>query len=754
MDVTVIIPLYNAEKYIYETLDSVVNQSFKGSIEVIIINDGSTDNSVEYVKKYILNNSMKNINFRLLDDGKNLGPGTRRNQGINLATGKAIQFLDSDDFLMANTLELAYNELFQYEVNSFVHYDWAFYEDDSKKTVYSSPEPYDKFSVLREKGCEFLLRSGSYFTVHSLYKTSFLKNNQIYYGEGYIYEDFEFFVKRSLRAQRVPRISNILYKVRVHGNSITKTNSDTMEHYVSFKKAISASYDLFSDGYRNVETPYHFTRYVIGRSLIYAEKRIPNKRNIRKKFLKEVLEIVYNYNKKMYIPYGLSAYNNLIFNSNLIPNGDVKRLLKIHKMYKKGKINYFNSRSKKHQNKIKNREYKIKTLKNKLDNNYYTQPLIYNTRRAVHKYRRNKKIRYIRNIENQNIKNIILMIGFDYRYTGNSRYLFEFLKDKYSGESLKFVTDDMRVPSEHRITPRSQEFWEILGTCKILIAESWIPKAFKKREGQTWIQLWHGTPFKKLLFDSHESNLISLNPYHKVRMKYDIERWDLLLADTEVANNKFSSAFDISKQKIKKLGYPRNEYLIQNCRNDLLKREIKLKYNIPIDKKIILYAPTWRDYNYKKNINDIDLTYLLNGPKVLNRLGSEYIIINKSHNLEMSKNLSRDHRLIEAKDFMETQELLLISDIIITDYSSIIFDAIHINKPFYLFINDYHKYTVTRGVYKDMINDFSPIVCKNEEDLVRLIQNELLIDLPSKYYNLNLNQSSEKIANMIENLLK
>src|SRR5699024_4322190 len=186
--------------------------------------------------------------------------------------------------------------------------------------------------------------------------------NQIYYGEGYIYEDYDFFVKRSLRDQRVPRISNILYKVRVHGNSITKTNSDTMEHYVSFKKAISASYDLFSDGYRNVETPYHFTRYVIGRSLIYAEKRIPNKRNIRKKFLKEVLEIVYNYNKKMYIPYGLSAYNNLIFNSNLIPNGDVKRLLKIHKMYKKSKINYFNSRSKKHQNKIKNREYKIKTL--------------------------------------------------------------------------------------------------------------------------------------------------------------------------------------------------------------------------------------------------------------------------------------------------------------------------------------------------------------------------------------------------------
>ncbi|MCQ9904762.1 CDP-glycerol glycerophosphotransferase family protein, partial [Staphylococcus aureus] len=95
-----------------------------------------------------------------------------------------------------------------------------------------------------------------------------------------------------------------------------------------------------------------------------------------------------------------------------------------------------------------------------------------------------------------NINNeTILMSGFDYQYRGNSKYLFNYLQQNFSPNQLKIVSFDKNTNDEYRIAPRSDEFYKYLYTSKVIIGESWIPLAFKKREAQVWIQLWHGTPF-------------------------------------------------------------------------------------------------------------------------------------------------------------------------------------------------------------------------------------------------------------------
>ena len=111
MKVSVIIPVYNVEKYLEECLDSVVNQTLK-EIEIICINDGSIDNSVKILEKY----RDKYSNIKVINQ-KNLGVGRARNVGVKLAKGEYIFFLDSDDYIEVDALEKCYIEAKQHRLD-------------------------------------------------------------------------------------------------------------------------------------------------------------------------------------------------------------------------------------------------------------------------------------------------------------------------------------------------------------------------------------------------------------------------------------------------------------------------------------------------------------------------------------------------------------------------------------------------------------------------------------------------------------
>ena len=108
--VSVIIPVYNVEKYLEEALESVINQTLK-DIEIIIINDGSTDRSLEIAKGYAL----KDKRIKIIDQ-KNQGLSVARNRGIENAKGKYIYFMDSDDYIALETLEVCYKKCEEYEL--------------------------------------------------------------------------------------------------------------------------------------------------------------------------------------------------------------------------------------------------------------------------------------------------------------------------------------------------------------------------------------------------------------------------------------------------------------------------------------------------------------------------------------------------------------------------------------------------------------------------------------------------------------
>ena len=435
------------------------------------------------------------------------------------------------------------------------------------------------------------------------------------------------------------------------------------------------------------------------------------------------------------------------FNKHLIRDLKVKKMQKIFRLHRTNLLNHYANRKSLKADKKYN-------LKQSVKNNYYLEPLLFYTRRKVHKHRKKQRGRQLKKYLDLNINNeTILMLGFDYQYRGNSKYLFNYLQQNFSPNQLKIVSFDKNINEEYRIAPRSDEFYKYLYTSKVIIGESWIPLAFKKREAQVWIQLWHGTPFKRMLFDSNEFKMLSLNPSHKTNKKSDIDRWDYLLSDSSKAVDKFISSYDIDRKKIINFGYPRNEWLVKNLNNKELIRNFKLKNNIPLDKKIILYAPTWRDYNYLTPESRKDTSYIADFNKLLKNLDDEYIIINKAHPMDKQPSWNNGIRnVLTVNNNVDSQELILISDIIVTDFSSIIFDAVHINKPFYLLIKDFNKYINTRGVYMDMYNSLLPLVSNSEIALANNINKNKFNDfnIPESYKNSEIRNANVNIEAIIK----
>lgn len=209
--VSVIIPVYNTEKYLEECLDSVINQTLN-EIEIICIDDGSTDNSADVLKEF----AKKDARIRIYSQN-NKGQGATRNRGLSLAKGKYIYFIDSDDFMELKTLEKAYDCCMRYDLD-FVMFQIINYIDESKE--YYEDDTYNIASLLEHekfkgvfnyKDCGEKIFEITVQPCNKLYKREFLLNHNIRFLEGLIFEDNVFFFKIMLSAQRTYIITEHLY---------------------------------------------------------------------------------------------------------------------------------------------------------------------------------------------------------------------------------------------------------------------------------------------------------------------------------------------------------------------------------------------------------------------------------------------------------------------------------------------------------------------------------------------------------------
>ena len=324
-------------------------------------------------------------------------------------------------------------------------------------------------------------------------------------------------------------------------------------------------------------------------------------------------------------------------------------------------------------------------------------------------------------------------------YTGNPRYIYEEMVRQGLDNEYNCVWSltDTNIPIPGNCTKIKRPGMKFLFyslRSKFWIFDSRHQYYLKKNKNTRYIQTWHGTPLKKLALDMDKVNSSETTDIedYKAKFKKNSSLWDYLISQNSYSSKIFKRAFAFDGEMLE-IGYPRNDILI-NENNETKINEIKERLNIDKDKKIILYAPTWRDNEFhKKGIYKFATEMDFNAMQ--NALSDEYVLIVKFHYLvkdEINWDEYRDF-IIECNEMWDIQELYLISDILITDYSSVMFDYALLNRPILFFTYDL-------DFYKDNLRDFyfdintvpGPLI-ETTEDLVDFIKNNSKEDYFEKY---------------------
>lgn len=303
---------------------------------------------------------------------------------------------------------------------------------------------------------------------------------------------------------------------------------------------------------------------------------------------------------------------------------------------------------------------------------------------------------------------------------GNLELIYNMLPDEKYNKKVSLKSDRR----EKRNLKQIKELVYDLATSKYVILEdlsrATIPIKLKK--GQEMCQLWHGAgAFKKFGYSRKDIKNI-----HSAYKKYT-----KAIVSSEAIRGCYAEAFGISEDKVKATGIPRTDIFFNEQYIKSKKDELYEHYPILKEKKVVLFAPTYRGIPFSDEANyDFEK---LNLDRIYEELKDEYIFIFKWHpaiynNIQRNIATLPDFSVyngfyLDLSSYRDINDLLLITDVLITDYSSVIFDYALVNKPIVYFTYDLEEYENGRGLYYQFKEYVYGDVAKDTEELIKAIEN-------------------------------
>lgn len=352
-------------------------------------------------------------------------------------------------------------------------------------------------------------------------------------------------------------------------------------------------------------------------------------------------------------------------------------------------------------------------------------------------------------------------------YAGNPKYIYEHLmKNGYDlvWDCVWFYEDNpYNIPGKSKQVQYGRlRYLYYMATAKIWIFDSRQPEFLVRRKGTYYIQTWHGTPLKKLALDMDDVFMVGESDIdtYKKHFRKNVGTWDYLISQNPFSSETFRRAFDFKKEMLE-YGYPRNDILFLENSEEGMKR-YRQKLGLPLDKKVILYAPTWRDDEFSED-DKYSFRPRISFEQLQKELGDEYVMIVKYHYLIMDAvDWSPYEGFVYHFDHSrDIAELFLVSDILITDYSSVMFDYSILKRPMFFYAYDLNKYeNELRGFYFSYTEEMPGPISTTTEELVRDIQcydakayEEQYKKFNEKYNCLDDGKSSERVLNLMKTLL-
>lgn len=324
-------------------------------------------------------------------------------------------------------------------------------------------------------------------------------------------------------------------------------------------------------------------------------------------------------------------------------------------------------------------------------------------------YRRNKEYRnYYESLPIE--KNTILYESRDgQNITDNPYAIFKFLLNNpaykhlkhiwtiQKPEELKIVMDEYKnYDNVSFVVRNTKEYTKILATSKYLISNATFQSFVVPREEQIYINTWHGTPLKTMGFK------IPGNPSNSKNVVRNFLSADYLISPNRHTTEMYTDSYKMEglySGSIIEDGYPRNDLTLNTDKTYIQNKLISYNLSIDESKKTVLYAPTWKGTSITKAKNDME-QIISDMKKLENNIGNEYNILIKVHPYLYSTAKKYDEiKNILIPDYADTNEVLSMVDVLITDYSSIFFDFLVTGKPILFYVWDAESYVQERGSY-------------------------------------------------------
>lgn len=668
--ITVIIPVHNTEEYVSSCISSLQEQTYK-NLEIILINDNSNDECRLLLERI----ADQDKRVKLYHFEKKNGVGAVRNFGITKATGDFVYFLDSDDYLPEKTLELLINHIGNHPMirgkmnTTNLNSSFALIFDGIYNIKYFEE---NKYNLIKTSGVHnFLLR-----------KDFITENNLLFSEDVDLYSDISFITEALYQVKVVPYLKEALYFYRRRKDPIKNPSLNQLETQEKIEDYLNI-YMKLKGKYKN--------------DLInaYLDKQLLN-------FYRKDIVLFFKVTERINDYFGqVSMAIQQVWKENL----------KDYDFFFKREIKALAKGNKQKYKKINSRLIFLRDFYAGIKSREKMKLFIYN-----HFFTKLKRK-----------DNWVIFESFQGKsYSDNPKYIYEYMqREKMQYKYIWSVEDANDIPYKSKQVKRlSLSYYYYLARSKYWILNSRLPNYINKRNANLYLQTWHGTPLKRLAGDMEDVHMPGTNAATYKRNFYnETQKWDYLISPNKYSSEIFRSAFWFDNE-ILNIGYPRND-LLYNRNNTADINELKSKLNLPIDKKVILYAPTWRDDDfYAKGQYRFQLKLDLDN--LQRTLGDEYIIIMRMHYFVATKMDISEYEgfAYDMSFYNDIGELYLVSDLLITDYSSVFFDYANLKRPILFFTYDIEKYRNTlRGFYINMEKEVPGPLLKTTNEVIKTIKN-------------------------------
>jgi CDP-glycerol glycerophosphotransferase len=299
----------------------------------------------------------------------------------------------------------------------------------------------------------------------------------------------------------------------------------------------------------------------------------------------------------------------------------------------------------------------------------------------------------------------ILYDSFHGRYSDNPRAIHEELVRRTSGVSHLWTARPGRFdafpPGTRTVVPGTPQHADDVADVAYVVANVEMREHLPPRRDLTFLQTRHGTPLKRIGYDNR---YVAAHPGAFERDVREYARWDYLISPNAFTTGLVHDAFRGFAGEILETGYPRNDALSAPDR-DAVRARVRRSLGIEDGQTAVLYAPTWRDDSvYERASGDFALA--LDVDELMRRLGDDHVLLLRLHFLVAARVQSRHAGVRDVSAYEDIRDLYLAADVLVTDYSSTMFDFAVTRKPILLFTYDLARYRdELRGLYFSLEED-------------------------------------------------